>query len=268
MTARQWAKHLRAGLRRGVGWPLAGAWARLMALGLRPPAFTGAYPDYATARAHAPVGRPDSYDDDTVAAINFDAMCATQIWDYPVMFWLDRLAPPGSRVLDAGGHFGTKYIAFRDRLALDRLAWEVYDLPATIRAAQAAQTAGRVPGEIVFTDKLGATTPADLLLASGVLQYLDTPFEALVAALPAAPRHLLLNKVATRAGPTVVTLEKIGPARVPYQIRNRAGFEQSLDAMGYAIRDTWEIPSLARRIDTHPGLGSSTSRGYVLERRR
>ena len=74
------------------------------------------------------------------------------------------------------------------------------------------------------------------------------------------------NKVATRDGPTVTTLERIGPARVPYQIRNRAGFEGQLTQAGYRIRDNWDIPSLGHVIDTHPELGRSVSRGYLLQR--
>lgn len=107
---------------------------------------------------------------------------------------------------------------------------------------------------------------ADVLLASGLLQYLDRPLAEMVAELPSPPRHILLNKVATREGATVVTLEKIGPARLPYQIRNRAAFESELTDMGYTIRASWVIPSLSRRIGTHPGLGASTSMGYYLER--
>ena len=63
-----------------------------------------------------------------------------------------------------------------------------------------------------------------------------------------------------------MTLERIGPARVPYRIRNRARLEAEFVAMGYAIRDSWGIDGLGHVIPTHPWLGRSESRGYLLER--
>ncbi|MBM1949600.1 methyltransferase, TIGR04325 family [Sulfitobacter pseudonitzschiae] len=266
MGIRHVAKASRAAVEKSVGIPLATGWGRLMALGIRPPAFVGAYPDYATAKAHAPRDTPNSYDDDQVAPLNFELMSQLHIWDYPVVFWLGKLMQPGLHVVDAGGHFGTKYIAFRDLLPLAEIRWSVQDLPAVIRASRAAQQRGAVPAEVNFIDALLDGGAADVLLASGLLQYLDRPLAEMVAELPSPPRHILLNKVATREGATVVTLEKIGPARLPYQIRNRAAFESELTDMGYTIRASWVIPSLSRRIGTHPGLGASTSMGYYLER--
>ncbi|TMM51052.1 methyltransferase, TIGR04325 family [Sulfitobacter sabulilitoris] len=266
MRPRQMAKSALTVARRTVGLPAATFWGRLMASGIRPPAFVGAYPDFDTARANAPKTAPNTYDDDTVAPLNFKVMCEVHIWDYPVIFWLERLLKPDMHVLDAGGHFGTKYIAFQHILALGAIRWTVQDLPATIRGARAGQRRGDVPGEIRFLDDVTQAESADILLMSGLLQYLDRPIAELVSALPARPPHIVLNKVATRDGPTVVTLEKIGTARVPYQIRNREAFEADLRAMGYVIRDSWTIPSLARVIATHPALGASTSRGYYLER--
>lgn len=247
-----------------IAAPAAKAKGRLKRFGPRAPALLGAFPDRASALASRAATR--TYDDRQVAEVSFAAMCQVKVWDYPVLYWLNRLHRPGLRVLDAGGHFGTKYIAFRDHLALQEYDWTVYDLPETVAAARARQLEGEVPADLAFICDLGKAVEADLLLASGLLQYLDTPFPAFIASLPAPPRHAILNKVATREGPTVVTLEKIGPARIPYQMRNRAGFEAEIATAGYDIADSWEIPSLSHVIDTHPEFGPSTSRGYALRR--
>lgn len=266
MTIRTLIKATLSSLKRRIGWPASALWAWIMASGLRPPAFVGAYPNREAAVAQIPIGIPNSYDHDDIAPLNFDVMCETQIWDYPIMLWLDRLVCPGANILDAGGHFGTKFIAFRDRVDLNSVAWTVYDLPSTIRAALKLQESSVLPEQIKFVHDLTDVTEPDILLASGLLQYLDIEFHELVAKLPQPPKHILLNKVATTEGATVVTLEKIGSGRVPYQIRNRASFERSLSDMGYLIHDSWHIPSLARTIATHPSLGPSTSLGYFLER--
>ena len=113
-----------------------------------------------------------------------------------------------------------------------------------------------------FVESLSDAPPAELVLASGLLQYLDVPFADLLGKLPRRPRHLVLNKVATREGQTVVTLERLGPSETPYQIRNRETFEASLRTLGYRIVDEWVIPEFSHIIPFHPSLGASTSRGY------
>jgi putative methyltransferase (TIGR04325 family) len=82
--------------------------------------------------------------------------------------------------------------------------------------------------------------------------------------LPARPRAILLNKVALRDGPEVVTLERIGPARVPYRMRDAAAFRREIDGLGYRQVAAWDIPELAHVIPTHPGLGPSRSCGFAL----
>ena len=67
--------------------------------------------------------------------------------------------------------------------------------------------------------------------------------EHLLARMPAPPRHLLLNKVAFRKGGAVVTLERIGKAYVPYQMRDEAEFLRDIKNAGYRVIDRWSIPT-------------------------
>jgi putative methyltransferase (TIGR04325 family) len=259
-------KALEAAVNRHLVRPAVTGLSRLKRWSPRQPAMLGAFADRAAAVASLPARQIATYDHEDVADVNFRVMCAVRVWDYPVMFWLEKLHVPGMQILDAGGHFGTKYIAFSGHLPLQQVVWTVYDLPEIVRAARKAQTRGEVPQAVGFTDDLAGVAPSDLLLASGLLQYLDLPFDKFLARMPNRPQHIVLNKVATRDGPSVTTLERIGPARVPYQIRCRSVFEAQILGMGYRIADSWDIPSLGHVIDTHPELGRSVSRGYMLHR--
>ncbi|WP_102224238.1 methyltransferase, TIGR04325 family [Acidimangrovimonas sediminis] len=252
--------------RRHVRVALSTAEGRLRLAAGRPPRLSGAYPDYTTALAAVPPGAMGGYDHAEIADVAFEAMCALTLWDYPVMLWLREMWHDGIGIVDAGGHMGTKYIAFGPHLAIDRARWTVLDLPAICAAGRARQARGALPTAIGFATAPQEVPACDILLGSGLMQYMDAPLASLIGALPARPRRIILNKVATREGPTVVTLERIGGARVPYQIRNRAGFEAELAALpGYRLRDQWEIAGLQRVIGTHPALGPSDSRGYVLD---
>jgi putative methyltransferase (TIGR04325 family) len=245
----------------------AALWRLRLLFNLRHLRFRGAYATIEEATAAIRPGVLAGYDNDAVLLRDFDLMCEIKLQDYPVLFWLRRLAPLTRSLLDAGGHMGTKYRAFRSYLDLDdEIEWIVYDLPTMVRAGrERAKNDGL--SRLRFIDSLAEAPDADVLLASGLLQYLDIPFGDLLRELPAMPRHLLLNKVQTREGPSVVTLENFIHAEVPYQIRDRAAFVASLDALGYDIIDEWTIPSLSHEIRTHPHLGSSTSRGYYAKLR-
>ena len=100
-----------------------------------------------------------------------------------------------------------------------------------------------------------------------LLQYLDIPFADFVSKLPVQPQVILLNKVALRDGPSIYTLQRGGPTFLPYHIRNKQQFLSDLDALGYRIIDSWRIQYLAHRVASHPELGWSESRGYMLLRK-
>ena len=237
---------------------------RLRQYGPRPPRFAGAYGSVAEALAAVPPGQLAGYDHEAATEVAFEAMIQVQLWDYPVLFWLDRVLKPGMTVLDAGGHLATKHTAFGRLLNLSGITWAVQDLPAIVRRGRRLQAEGHLPAHLQFHEDPADCPAPDVLLASGLLQYLDRPLAELVGRLARRPSVILLNKVATRDGPEVVTLERIGATRVPYRIRDHAQFRRELDTLGFHLADEWVIPELGHRIATHPALGSSTSRGFAL----
>ncbi|WP_295813280.1 methyltransferase, TIGR04325 family [uncultured Nitratireductor sp.] len=232
---------------------------------------TGAYPDRESAVCAAPRWALTDYDHDDVVPVALDKMSRVIDWDYPVLFWLERelRARSGKRVrlLDAGGHVGTKYRAFRSLLDFSDLQWQVYELPSMVKAGRKMAHAEGIGPELSFCDSFPEIRKAEILLCSGLLQYLDIPFTEFVSRLPERPQVILLNKVALREGPSIYTLQRGGPTFLPYHIRNKHGFLAELDALGYRIVDTWCIQYLAHWVASHPELGCSESRGYMLQRK-
>ena len=241
------------------------AYGRFRALRREKVRFRGAFASFDEAVAHVRPGMLTGYDHDSVTPVSRELMQQVPLWDYPILYWLRRLSPEITRIVDAGGHIGVKYRAFAPYLDLDRLDWIVYDLPALVRAGQ-TQTRPQ-DRTLSFVERIEDAPATDLLLASGLMPYLEEPLVELVRRLRVLPRHILLNKVVTRDGPTVVTLENFGMAEVPYQIRNVDEVPTALETLGYDIIDAWSIDSLAHRIQTHPELGRCTYRGYAARRR-
>lgn len=227
--------------------------------GLRGSRFRGVYPTYEEALASIRPGLLAGYDHDPVVTINCEYMCQIRYDDWPILYWLQRLAPVTKCLLDAGGHIGTKYRAFRNHLDLNGLQWVVYDLPTVVRRGRDRATAEGLTN-LHFIDKLSTAPDADALLTLGLFQYLHEPLDKFFGQLPSRPRHLLVSKVAVREGPTIVTLENFRCAEVPYFVRNRAEFFSSLTDLGYDIVDQWES-DLPRAIPSHPEVGNFTSCG-------
>lgn len=228
--------------------------------------FRGAFGSYDEAMAAVRPARLAGYDHERVVPVSREAMQQLASWDYPVLYWLQRLAAAGTtRLVDAGGHIGVKYRAFAPYLDLDRFDWIVYDLPALVAAGRAERRSE--DRTLSFVDRLEDAPAADILLASGLMPYLAEPLVDVVRRLTALPRHIVLNKVVTRDGPTVVTLENFGVAEVPYHIRDVREVPDALATLGYEIVDEWTIDSRAHRIPTHPELGLAIYRGYVARLR-
>lgn len=256
---------LNQGLRAGAS-PLKALVGRMRYLDPRHKRFQGLYASYEQAFAAASRRGLAGYDHDDVAPVSFEAMCRVEAWDYPVLFWLGRILADGGNVLDAGGHMGTKYRAFARYLEYgEAVTWTVYDLPAIVRAGRAkAMTDGL--DALSFVERIADAPAPTVFLASGLLQYLDRPLGDLLGEIASPPQWLLFNKVAFHASGPAVTLERIGAAWVPYQMRERKSFIDGMQHLGYRLADSWRIAELSHTISTHPEIGQSESRGFLFRR--
>lgn len=227
--------------------------------------FRGAFQSRAAALAAIPPQKLAGYDHEAAVTVHHQFMERVNPEDYPVLYWLQRLLPEIASVIDAGGHIGVKYRAFRPYLDVGAVDWTVLETPVMARAGRAARTPEDTT--LSFVDRAEDCPQADVLFGSGLLQYADETIDALIGRLPAPPRHVLLNKVATRDGPSLFTIENFGKVEVPYHMRPMNEVSNGLSVAGYEIVDSWTIPSHAHVIPTHPHLGASVSRGYYARRR-
>lgn len=230
-------------------------------LGRTQPDFRGVYGSFQEAMGSVHTGLLAGYDHESVADVSYERMCQVIFWDWPVLYWLSKLIPVSKCLLDAGGHMGTKYRAFRGHLPLEgSFRWVVYDVPAIVRTGRERAKKDGLD-KLEFIDNLKDAPAADVFLGSGLLQYLDIPFGDLLRQLPVMPRHLVLNKVATHDQPTAFTLENLSRAEVPYQIRNHNEFLEELNSLGYEIVDRWLIPYLSHTIRSRGRTVVSKSHG-------
>jgi putative methyltransferase (TIGR04325 family) len=250
---------VRAMLERAYEKGFAGDW---------PGSFRGVYATFAEAEAAAPKTKPLGYDHPGPASMYLERHERVYPSDYPVMFWLSRLLRPGARLFDLGGHVGLTFYAYAKYLTYpDDLRWTIYDVPA-VRATGEELARKRGATQLSFTDRRADASGADVLLASGSLQYIEAPrLPDVLASLEKKPAHVVLNRTPLYDGPTFVTLQNIGTAYCPYLIFNRAEMLEPLAALGYELVDRWENLDHKCHVPFHDGRSLDAYDGLYLRLR-
>ncbi len=152
--------------------------------------FSGVYPDFQTALRAIPANRLVGYDNPAGARRLAHDLFRVFPMDYPILFWLTRLLPDCRLLFDWGGNIGISYCAFRKHLRYPpQLTWLVNDLPAVVAEGIDATADLDAPG-LCFTTSMLRLCEADVLLAAGVLHFIEAPFETL-RRQTALPPHVL-----------------------------------------------------------------------------
>lgn len=207
--------------------------------------FRGVYATFADALAAAPPTKPSGYDNPAAASMYGRFEAGPNPADYAVLYWLQRICVQGARIFDFGGHVGIKYYAFAGYLSdHDSVDWRVCDVPAVVeRGRELAEQRGAE--RLTFTTNFAECDGYGILLSLGSLQYIEEPLAQKLAVLAHPPEHVLVNSTPMYDGDDFVTLNSMGIAFCPYKVRNRRKFVSEMEAAGYELADSWEVPGKA-----------------------
>ena len=233
------------------------AWERL---------FHGVYSSADEALKHIPKDRPIGYDNPEAAKFlgTHSPMLPSE---YPILFWLAKLFQENPTILDLGGYLGLSYNWYKPyAIYPPALRWIIYDVPSVVESGLAILAREPDP-QLHFTASFAEASAANILLASGSLQFCPETLAEMLALLPIKPTHLLINKLPTTHLPTFYTLHNMGPAIAPYRIFNRQDFLTSLASLGYVEVDTWKNPELSCHIPFHPDESVQSYEGFYLRKR-
>lgn len=185
--------------------------------------------------------------------------------DYPVLFWLQRLIGDGTRLFDLGGYTGGQYHVYRPYLRYPaRFEWTVCEVPAVVEKGRALAKE-RGYSQLRFTVRPADADGSDVLMSAGALQYIESPTLAqLLAAMKSPPKHLVLNKLPLQDGAPWVTLQNSGPVYVAHHVFNRAQLLSQLEALGYQLVDSWEVPGFSTEIPFRPDRSVPRFTGLYL----
>lgn len=229
-------------------------WFRSLPPGAFP--LRGVFASLEEARASIPRNQRVGYDHAEAVDVYVEEMSRMAPSDYPMVHWLEPLLTDGVRVFDFGGHVGTKYRAFARYLAYPRtLRWVVCDVPNTVAAGERLARE-RGDTRLEFTSDFALADGAAVLIASGVLQYVEDPLWERLRALREPPPHVLVNKLPCRDGGPVFTLQSTEVSFVPMQVFDYDHFVAEMCALGYARTDEWRVLDRACDIPFHPEIAA------------
>jgi len=211
--------------------------------------FRGVYASVGLAEAAIPASKPTGYDHDETAAMYDDRTRQIYPSDYPVLFWLQKLlSEQCHRVFDIGGHIGVGYYAYQNFIDYPHnLTWCVSDVPAVVERGRQLAKARDPAGRLSFTSTLDEVADADIVFASGSIQYIPPTLAGLLSRHVQRPRHLLINLLPLHPRESYFTVQNIGAAFCPYRIEAHSRFVADLVALGYRLQDAWE--NLEKRCD-------------------
>ncbi len=216
-------------------------------------AFRGVFSSFEEASHSAPNNKPLGFGTQDYAEEFADRRSRIFSFDYPVMFWLAPLLQRPARLFDFGGHCGTHFYAYTQYIDYSPgMRWVVCDVPEIMQYGEKI-AAEQGKKQLSFAKQFADADGADVLLAAGSLQYVESPtFAESLTSLKSRPKHLVLNKLPLYDGPTIVTLQNGGVAFHPMYIFNRKEFIGSICQLGYKLVDQWSVPSHPGRIPFHP----------------
>lgn len=203
--------------------------------------FRGVYPTFAEAEAAVPANQNSGYDSEDAASLYLSWLDVFD-YDYPALFWIQRSFADGMRtVFDLGGNIGIKYYAYAKLAQFpEDLVWTVGDLPAVVEKGRSFAREQGAPAQLHFADHALAIDQAELLFASGSLQYLPTPLPEILNALQHRPRRVIVNITPVHASTEFYTVNSFGAGFSAYRIVRRDSFLTAMGSCGYRLRDDWK----------------------------
>lgn len=230
--------------------------------------FRGIFDTFEEAIASAPNTKAKGFDVPEFEGYFDDRRRSLFLYDYPILFWLNRIIRKNEKIFDIGGNTGVHFVGYQSYLqAWEHLYWEVCEVPVVVAAGKKFAEQQGYENRLSFTSNMADANEADVLLSLGTLQYIDRPgLGELISSLKTPPNHLLLGKLPLYDGESYVTLQNGGVHFVAQRVFNRDQFLQGLQDLGYRVIDEWQDNSRSCFVPFHPEKSVPVFTGLYLAR--
>jgi putative methyltransferase (TIGR04325 family) len=160
-------------------------------------------------------------------------------YDYPIIFWLQNILQINDVVFDLGGNLGFHFYAYAKYLNYpSQFKWLICEMPEIVKCGREFALE-KQKSQLFFTSNFPEIEEANILIASGSIQYIQTFWENF-SKLTQKPKHILINRLPLYDGKTIVTLQNGGKVFYPQYVFNKQDFIKFFENIGYELIDIWE----------------------------
>lgn len=235
------------------------AWLLDRLVGFRRPFFS-----YRDAEAAARRFLASGHSHSANAQLHLDLSQRPRPSDYPVLFHLGRI-PNLRSVFDLGGNVGNLFYCYDGYLHFPAsTTWKVLDVDA-IRSIGEDLARQRGETRLQFVADIGPAGNPDVLLVSGALHYFEQPLPEMLAALPAKPPHVIINRTPLSERETLFAVQDAGEFLVACQLHRRADLIAGMLKLGYRLADEWTVPELSLQFPAQPDLSVDSYSGLYFQ---
>lgn len=228
--------------------------------------FRGVFNNFSEAIASAPRTKPSGYDNPDSAKMYKDRAEKIFPTDYPVLFWMEKFKDDISSIFDFGGHFGIHYYSYQQVYDFSRIKrWTVCDVDQVCDEGMKIALLEDDLRIIDFVSNIEACENYDLFLANGSLQYLEWELHDKLKSLARMPKYLIINMTPLHPRVKTITLNNIGTAFCPYNLRKEKDFFLGLQSLGYELLNIWENDTKSCNIAFEPDRSINYYRGAFLK---
>jgi putative methyltransferase (TIGR04325 family) len=222
--------------------------------------------DFEEANRSAPAHMPRGYNVPETAGFYRERLDRVHHDDYASLFWFEKALKDSRSIVEIGGHVGVAYYSFEHLVDYpEDLRWTIVDVPSVTEAGRDLAKE-RKRSNLHFVNELSEASPPEILIASGSLQYLPTPFlPERVRSMSTAPRHILINATPVTRNAGYVTLQNLDVSFCPYRIFSYKELVEPFLEMGYELVDSWQ-KNRKVIVPGHPECTVDHYSGYYLRR--
>lgn len=161
--------------------------------------------------------------------------------DYPLLFWLNKIANDQDKLVELGGSLGHFYYSSQRFVQYPKsMTWTIAELPEAVQLGQKLATK-RGETRLTFTDseQLNELDPATIFMTAGTIQYMPSHLSQLLKDLKSLPNNVLVHNLPCHENREYWTLQNLRGLELPYRIYSRDNLLKNMEELGYSLVADW-----------------------------
>lgn len=161
--------------------------------------------------------------------------------DYPLLFWLNKIASSGDKLLELGGSLGHFYYSSQRFIHYPKdMDWTIAELPEAVQLGRKlADKRQEIRLKFAESKQLKTLSPASIFMTAGTIQYMQAHLVELLKSLQSLPDNVLIHNLPCHENRDYWTLQNLKGLELPYRIYSRQDLVCHMEDLGYSLVAEW-----------------------------